>query len=1106
MSDNFGTSQSRVLTVDDRSLDQVVFQDRRVPLSSEWNLINQIGDFKTSEAVKVNQPSGWVRVGEVRDSGATTTGESISNFEYSAKSGDLLTSLTYNPLRVKFACRETTNVAVVNGWPIIVQNPPSHPLVPAGENDVDTFIELTLPSGTGSYRYDIVFLEVWRKLVGADDPIYPYGNVDASPFSDNQILWNVIGAETSKRVQIQYRIRTFPSESYGNLLDPTLYPSGLGWSNVRPIGGNTAGSYVMTSGYHFKNAGHRDTGLYIAGDGSSAAQTLLNTVDGYVYAIPMFLVYRRAAGVTYGPNNVHGASVTRNDFVSGKVSDRPDGKLSNVIVADDIIDVRHQLVTSGKELDAIVQDSFRKLIRGGLKTTAGQGYTTNNQKLVCTGGSECIKTEQLNGSSSTLPNIGDGITSGLMRRLYSKAGATQNHNIVEVPINGAVWAAGTINVSTFLSTTLGAVSPTGISFYSDDTWTELTGVTGTPTTVTIAAGSNLEGTTWKLYMEFSYEYESGSDGFYDVPKEFLEVGKYVYQPIAVRDRDLPVRYDNNQQLLTSASEDYLSYQGGNYTESYDFGHDYIYHTTESSSTFNVSAVGGKVNGYTIHGIKRVQIKSGGTWTLAETFGVDRNISGSDISFAITITSTIITTATEIRVTLITGSGSTETESMKFFELSKQGRGVVDIYETIEVLATPDNPTDLANGIYTIDTLDKPIIAVHGHAALATGDHLRGVPFAFEVNGASETRVGIKITPPGGGTPTAEINQYLPILDSSQYEDNMQPTRIKVEHAGSAPYPNQLRVAVLVHSYVPASESAYHFYYRFVPYQGLLASTEERGRIEKEGPAIVTSEGSGTIKNFTYSNGTVNTTQDNRTVVKVSGTSWKYSVEPGDYFVVSGSDYMYRIKYVGIDATGTQADTRITLAEPFVEASLSGTAFSIIRLDIPNSNLSNIIDRMPTYAQEDYKGRSEDMALGNVAGTVIDVTTKARLQDPMDSMANDFQIGLSKESGSRGRNHFVLTDGNNSFFKLGELTPYIKYGVLGSWTADKGNKKVFQAYLFNKSYKDNIGRYRDLTGRMYLLVVSSETGLSGTEILLNPYSVSDAVDIFELVGRPVIRTS
>lgn len=1098
MSDNFGSSQSRVLSVDDRSLDQVVFQDRRVPLTSEWNLINQISDFKTSEAVKVNQPSGWLRVGEIRDSGASTTTDTASEalLEASAKSGDVLTSLTYNALKIKLACRETTNVAVVNGWPLIIQKGVNSPTA----SDVINFLEVELLPCTGIFRYDVVFLEVWKKLIGQDDFIYPYGNVDVAPFSNNEIVWSIIGAETTKRVQIQYKIRTIQS------IDPSRYPDGLGSSNIR--------SYI-DSRYYYKSVGHKDIGLYRAGNGS------LDTVDGYSYAIPMFIIYRRAQGIPYSPSTIHGSTVTRALAATGTVSDRPDGKYSDVIVADDIIDVRHQLVTSGEELEAVLRKSFRSLVVGNLKTTVGQGFTTGGQKLVCSGGSECIKIDQLNGSSSSLPSIGSGYSgSGLARRVYSKSEGNKDHNTVSVPINGSTWQEGSISISTFLPSSYGTVLSVDGFYYvrieknPEDPYNPeylrfknyfgvATGITSTTGTITIDNTSNVCGTTYVLYMEFTYSYESSNSGFFDVPKEFLEVSKHTYQPIAVRGHDIPIRYVDPTTLVTDPTlEDYVSYRGAAYGESYDFGHDLVYHTTVGIDGVTlpvISTPGRKLYNYTIHGVKEVRIKTGGAYGLPVAFSVLKATEG--ISYTIVL-STSVAVGSEVKVTLITGTAynSTLSDSMKFFELNKQGRGVVDIYEMLEVLVDQDQDPDHPeiNDRYTIDTINKPIIAIASYATTAAGNYVEGRPFCFDVDSGEMKRVKL--------ISSEYVNQYLPALSSLDYtNETLIPTRVTLS-LFTGPYPAQISVSVLVHSRVEASEAPYNFYYKFVPYQGLLSTDEIRGKAEKAGPAVITTLGCGKIDDYSYSDGTINVTQSSRTVVKATGSSWKYNVASGDYLVISGSTRMYRILYVGTDESGTQADTRITLADAYKEATQSGASYSIVRLDVPDSNIRNVIDRMPTYAQEDYLGRSEDLNLGNLVGKIIESSNKTTYQDVLDTTTNDFRLGESKESGSRGRNYLKLTDGDNTLIQIGNLTPYIKYGTLGSWLATQGIKKVYQAYLFNKSYKDSDSKYRDLTGRMYLMVVSSETELTSTEILLNPFSIKDSVDIFELEGRPIVKTT
>ena len=340
---------------------------------------------------------------------------------------------------------------------------------------------MTLPpeAATSTYRYDVVFLEVWKKLVSFGDPLYPYGNVQSLAFADNEILWDVIGAETTKRVQTQYRIRTFPSTLYNISVDPSLYPEGLGWSNVKAVGGNTEGNYTTVS---FVNSGEKDIGLYIAGDGSPASQELLNTVDGYVYAIPMFMVYRRGSGSLFTPSNIHNNLYAWADANVGTGSDRPDGKYSNIVYSDDIIDLRHQIITSGKDLEGILQNSFRKLLTNQLSTSLGQGFIngTGGTK-VFPGGSTLFKQEQLNGHDSSLANIGNGCASpDFKRRVYDNADIISDHNVIEVPmfdpLSTGHWGYGSFLVSTFFSSSIGQIiSVDGLYYVGNDLTSGISG-------------------------------------------------------------------------------------------------------------------------------------------------------------------------------------------------------------------------------------------------------------------------------------------------------------------------------------------------------------------------------------------------------------------------------------------------------------------------------------------------------------------------------------------------------------------------------------------------------------------------------------------------------
>jgi hypothetical protein len=1079
MSDNFGSGQPRVLTVSDRNLDQVVFQQGRPPLTSEWNLINQISDLKSQQNIKINSPSGWLKVGDIQDTGATSTGVSVIAQEAQARSGQVLTSLTYGSCNFKFVSKDYNNIAVVNGWPIVVQND-STPL-------------LTLPNVTNTYRYDIVFLEVWKKLVSYGDPIYPYGNVKALPVIDNEILWNVIGAETTKRVQIQYRIRTAPNSQYNNGVDPFQFPEGLGWSNINPIGGNTEGSYVTS--YSFATAGQSDIGLYIAGDGSPTAKTSLNTVDGYVYAIPMFLVYRRAYNTPFSASNIHNSAYAWSDAASSLITDRPDGQYADVVYPEDFIDVRHQVVTSNAELDSIFKESFRKLTTGDLNTTLGKGFAGSNTKIICSGGNTLLKAEQLNGISVTLPNIGTGVsTSDFKRRAYSKAGLISDHNVFQVPINGTgigtTWNYGIIPISDFFTSAIGEiVSIDGLYFIDSGVGDEGTVPNWSPvgtTAIDIQISMTppfFSGRTssCKVYMEFTFQYYANNGGFYDVPKKFYEATNGNGLFIATRDQNIPVE-------IGTTPSDVLNYCGGNYTENSNFGMEYVYNTTIPESNNTISVYGDVLNnllvlnGYSILGVKSVQVFNGVSYGSPETIVSIQN-SGSG-SYQITINRVVsLTSNIPVIVKLYIGYNYGDTKSYKFFELSKQGRGIIDTYEMFLYTA---NQTSPGSGRYIIDTVDKPIIAIGTYTHTDNSGNIVGQPYVFNSTSGGYSSINITET---------TINSSLPVLEGSAYTPDLLPTRITVGVVGAG---SSVLVPVLVHSYVTITESPYTFYYRLNPYQGLLGLDIEKGKIEKEGSAIITSEGCGAINNFTVNTGLISITQAQRTVIQSGDILWTQCIKAGDYLNITGHSYYYRILSV-------DSDVSLTLAELYVENTVISQPYSIIRMDIPNTNISNIFERMPSYDSNDYLGIGTDINTGILNTSIIETNVKSPLQDPLDTEVNDFQLGNTSPNTNRGRSNFVLTSGINSSIKLGELTPYINYGTLSTWPATNGYKKVYQSYLYNESYYDG-SYYRDLTGRVYLLVVSSETNQNTPNILLSGLSSNDTVDIFELKGRPIIKTT
>lgn len=1107
MADNFGPQQPRVLNTADRSLDNVVFQYRKPPLTSEWNLINQISNEKVQDISRASYPSGWMTVGEILqdwDDADVATGQVNCSASYDTNSFKLFS--------------KSDNVAVVNGWPIVIQGTSSP--------DSNNIIRLSAPGGQ---LYDFVFLEVWRKLVGSSDSIYPYGNVLTNPFPDNEIEWPAIGTETTKRVQIQYRVRVAPINSP---VDPTS--DGFDIDPIYPIGGRIAGEYPYPA-YPFRKYGVSDIGLYISGDGSSGDQTILNTVDGYVYAIPMFMICRRQKWDTvFTASTMRRTYVDKSAQVTGYVLDRPDKTLADVIYKDDIVDFRHQILSSGKDVESLVDQTVSRLIAGELTTAVKRGFGEDGDTSTTAsiGGGTLTKVECLN-TSADIPVIGTGSNTtptAFKRRAFCNAEYTHDHNVIEIPHTGTWLLGDTFDPTALLTLPDGDI--VSVDGFYNTTVGPVTGITPStpraPTVFTVGAGSNIIGQS-SLLMEFTFRYDSSSAGFKDVPREFLEAGKGTYQQIATRDNDVLLRFNNGESLLNfglnpgpgdpgeTDSRDFLRYKGGNYTEKSNFGHEMvIYRTTNVSGIVTINLDDSLYSGYHILGIKSVEPETSpgsGVYDSPVYFSAQRNVHTSPFygidSYNITASAY---TNTNVRIVLYTGSKAPEDvgdysvgDSLKFFELSKQGRGVIDTYEVLELVGTEIGAT----GTFWVDSGDKPIIALLTTVDTVSG-YVEGTPFAWRFD---SDNVFVNISAP--------LNSDLPVLDSSAYTANLLPTKIKVT-AISATGWGKIRVPVLVHSYVTQAETPYNFFYKTNAYQGLLDSTiRYYGKIVKEGPALITTLGSGAVTNYMYADEPTLSIPTVGKAVFSSGSrlvigsvdsggnlpQWLAYARSGDYIRVSSSSQSYRILSVG-------SDTALTLAEVFVGAGGIPVAYEIFRIDVPHNNISNVVDRLPALniialsSQDlvDYKCYSDIDISTSVPFRGMSITEpRQKMQDPMNTLSNDFILGTSG-TGKRGRNNFILTLGKNNIFKLSDTPrPYVVYDYVASFNDPGHNRKIYQMYLFNQSSLGVISGEADLTGRLYLMVVSGETKpVDPNETSLNGFFDRDTVDIYEIVGRPIVK--
>lgn len=190
--------------------------------------------------------------------------------------------------------------------------------------------------------------------------VYLGGNIN-SPTNmnlNNNSIQPDVGVETAGRTQVQYSIRVVESVDVANFRE-----AGLGAPYVFSKGPNasvrSAGSYAYT------NMGS------INGDYGTWRANCRNTVDGYSYAIPMFLFSKRNQNAYSPTTNINGTTIDSLNAV------RPDGLTFEDIVSDDIIDIRKSVGL--KDLSSLLETSFDSLLSGNLITSAMFNPTRGGQ-------------------------------------------------------------------------------------------------------------------------------------------------------------------------------------------------------------------------------------------------------------------------------------------------------------------------------------------------------------------------------------------------------------------------------------------------------------------------------------------------------------------------------------------------------------------------------------------------------------------------------------------------------------------------------------------------------------------------------------------------------
>jgi hypothetical protein len=472
MSESFGSGPSRVLDPADLAYQLTVFMSGNPPTDAEVNYIGQINNEERRKLIKSMMPSGII--GDPNRAHLDFHSHvSYSNYFYMGRQLEVETATTST---------HTTGLkhilwANVDGWIIPVTGTQVNESVLV---DDDYRNKIVLPFGPSSdFNTNFVFLEVWKALIertpsATNKPtantIYKFGNVEFGGTNPTEDLTAPdIGSETTKRVQIQYRIRVLSN------VDLISYPTGFeSTSQVYARANLSEGAAATLAGSldtSFRPQGaNGDPGLWRAGNGN--ANNGLGTVDGYVYAIPLFGVRRRNRG-GYSLSTVNGGisrksppggyvegtpsacTLTALELSSAPASDRPDGKYTDLIVVGgddtDIIDMRFHVWPGGHDYQSILDENLKAISANKLRTSAKM-FTLGGTQF----GPTLLQTDELNNTGTDTPQtILVGEPDGV-RKIFSDVPVYQGRNFEAVPIaskdpsspswgaNPSIWLPGDV--------------------------------------------------------------------------------------------------------------------------------------------------------------------------------------------------------------------------------------------------------------------------------------------------------------------------------------------------------------------------------------------------------------------------------------------------------------------------------------------------------------------------------------------------------------------------------------------------------------------------------------------------------------------------------------
>lgn len=253
---------------------EVKFGENKPVLEVELNELQQIQNEARADIVRDTIPSGFTKLGEI-------------DYDFCLNNE--------NQIKLK-----TDSVAYVNGYRINIPK--------------DTIIDIGKAPEKDA-REDLLFLEVWKEEVNSTGELTLEGG-EGQVEIPNNIKDSRYPIETTHRVALKWRIRHHANADFVNLIEGLYCPESVRYEQTPFAQGGLDSAYTFEDMdrnvdfayvHRFRPASkyytatdwtrtNNDVGLYVAGGGNYPGITEMHrfkSFDGYVYAIPMFRLYRK---------------------------------------------------------------------------------------------------------------------------------------------------------------------------------------------------------------------------------------------------------------------------------------------------------------------------------------------------------------------------------------------------------------------------------------------------------------------------------------------------------------------------------------------------------------------------------------------------------------------------------------------------------------------------------------------------------------------------------------------------------------------------------------------------------------------------------------------